>query len=474
MSVLNNCTLSGNGGGAEECVLNNCVITNNTGGAFGGILNNCLIVSNTRSQEGWAGAYAEQGYPIVLNNCLISNNVAVDGGGVNNGVSTGTPGYYTNCILSNCVLVGNSAANYGGGAYDAELNDCLIISNKASFGAGGGGAQGGLLNNCVIVGNSGSGVAGFPTPAVLNNCTLLRNSAQSGGGALDSILNNCLIISNSATDGGGVDGCSLTNCILADNTAPQFGGGAYHSTLVNCTVTSNSASTGGGVYESKADNSILYYNSGGDFSVNTIAYPLNYCCTPQIVTNGLRNITNAPLFVNPAANDFHLQANSPCINSGNNAYITTVATDLDGNPRIAGGTVDIGAYEYQTPTSVISYAYLQQYGLPTDGSADFTDLDGTAFNVYQDWVAGLNPTNPASILAMFAPSTGSNAVGIAVSWQSVSGILYNLQRSTNLTAQPPFTTVQTNITGQAGTTTYTDSSATSSGPYFYRVNVVAP
>jgi hypothetical protein len=39
-----------------------------------------------------------------------------------------------------------------------------------------------------------------------------------------------------------------------------------------------------------------------------------------------------------------LQANSPCINAGNNGYVVS-ATDLDGNPRIVGGTVDVGAYE---------------------------------------------------------------------------------------------------------------------------------
>ena len=51
--------------------------------------------------------------------------------------------------------------------------------------------------------------------------------------------------------------------------------------------------------------------------------------------------------------NLRLQPNSPCINAGNNSYVTG-ATDLDGNPRISGGTVDIGAYEYQWPQLTIT------------------------------------------------------------------------------------------------------------------------
>ena len=483
MSVLNNCTLTENSDAEEACLLNNCVISSNTAsiesGAYGGTLNNCLIVGNTGD-----AVYADEYDLLVLNNCIISNNAAGSGEVVYSQYLM----YPTNCFMTNCIVTHNSGGGvYGAtmnsctligntrtGAFDSILNQCTLLQNSApSVGA----AQYSTLNDCLIISNSATlNVAGGVYECTLTNCIVAYNTAPSlGGGADSSTLVNCTVTSNSANQaGGGVSGCSLTNCILAYKTASAWGGGAYQSKLVNCTVTSNSAPTGGGVYESKADNSILYYNSGGDFYPNSTAYPLNYCCASLPTTSGIRNITNAPLFVNAAANDFHLQANSPCINSGNNAYITTAATDLDGNPRIAGGTVDIGAYEYQTPTSVISYAYLQQYGLPADGSVDFKDLDGTAFNVYQDWVAGLNPTNSASVLAMLTPYVTTNVTGVTVSWQSVSGILYNLQRSTNLASDPSFAIVQTNITGQAGTTTYTDSSATSGGPYFYRVNVVAP
>jgi hypothetical protein len=175
------------------------------------------------------------------------------------------------------------------------------------------------------------------------------------------------------------------------------------------------------------------------------------------------------LFIDYDNGNLHLQTNSSCINAGNNAYVTN-ATDLDGNPRVVSGTVDIGAYEYQGTGSVISYAWLQQYGLPTDGSADLADPDHDGMNNWQEWVCGTNPTNRLSVLRLLsAASAGTNAT---VTWQSVAGVNYHLERTTNMGSL--FALVATNVMGQAGTTTYADTNAIGAGPFFYRVGVQCP
>ena len=61
--------------------------------------------------------------------------------------------------------------------------------------------------------------------------------------------------------------------------------------------------------------------------------------------------------------------------------------------------------------------------------------------------------------------------GIALNWQSVTNRTYFIQRSTNLGKQPVFSSIQSNVVGQPGTTTWSDTSATNAGPYFYRVGV---
>ena len=194
---------------------------------------------------------------------------------------------------------------------------------------------------------------------------------------------------------------------------------------------------------------------------------MSWCDTIPLPAGGFGNITNEPLFLNIASEDLHLQSNSPCINSGNNAVIIG-ATDFDGLPRVAGGTVDLGAYEFQLPSSMLSYAYLQLYGLPTDGSADNADTDGDGASNYAEWRAGTNPTNAASVLQMTSAAP-TNSSFVTITWQSVSGELYLIQRGADLSL--PFSILQSNILGQAGSTSYTDTNASTSDHYFYRVGV---
>ena len=53
-----------------------------------------------------------------------------------------------------------------------------------------------------------------------------------------------------------------------------------------------------------------------------------------------------PLLVNPTSGDLHLNTGSPAINAGENLPSSQMGTvDIDGNPRINNGTVDIGADE---------------------------------------------------------------------------------------------------------------------------------
>lgn len=55
------------------------------------------------------------------------------------------------------------------------------------------------------------------------------------------------------------------------------------------------------------------------------------------------NVSSDPLFVDPSDRDFHLRAGSPCVDAGKNEVWMWDAVDLDGNPRVWGDIVDMGA-----------------------------------------------------------------------------------------------------------------------------------
>ena len=286
---------------------------------------------------------------------------------------------------------------------------------------------------------------------------VISNSALGGGGSYGGSLTNCLLAGNTALTNGGAFNCILADCTIAGNLATNSVGGVAGALLTNCVIYSNTAPTNAN------------YGPGIGQSLSSFYF----CCTTPLPTNGpgivtgLGNITNAPLFVNFVGGNFRLQSNSYCINSGTNAV--PAGPDLDGNPRIVGGTVDIGAYEFQNPASIISRAWLEQYGFPTDGSADFLDPDGDGMNNWQEWRAGTDPTNAASVLLVLNPV---NSFGhVVVTWQSVTNHLYYIQKLNSLSATPVFQPLGTNLVGHAGTTSYTDTAVTGNGPYYYRVGV---
>jgi hypothetical protein len=350
---------------------------------------------------------------------------------------------------------------------------------------------------------SGGGIYCEPS-ALVSDCILAGNSAVNGGGVFCGRVYNSRFYNNSAVQGGAAfadvrvngyeigGGGLLNGCLIGSNTA-SAGGGVFGGELNNCTLVGNRAERGGAVYAYSwshvstlctVNNCILFYNTAdnwyaGSESIGPSTF-FNHCCTtplpPTDLDAGSSTVTNSPLFVDPAAGDFRLQASSLCVDAGVTAYAPTTV-DLNGNARIVGGTVDIGAYEFQGSTAITFQAWLQSYGLPSDGSADYVDTDGDGMNNWQEWVCGTDPTNPLLVLRMLQPVVTSN--NVTVTWQSVSGVSYFLERSLNLGSSNVFSLVATNIPGQAGTnfpgqgglTTFVDTNVSSGAQLLYRVGV---
>jgi len=303
------------------------------------------------------------------------------------------------------------------------------------------------VNGVIYCADEGNMIDGF---------TIRNGKALSSAGAVYSfstnnhtIVQNCIITNNSGYwYGGAVRFCTLNNCTLSGNWVEKWGGAAHTCTLNNCTITGNLAgSSGGGTHSSTLNNCIVYGNTASS-SVNYGYYcKLSYSCTTPLPT-GNGNIATDPLFVDSANGDFQLQESSPCINAGSNAS-TPSGTDLDGNPRIMDGSVDMGAYEHPVPGDA------DNDDLPDDWEALYGgDLDPGAIcsngvnTVLEAYVAGLDPTNPDSLFTIALDS------GTTLQWNTSSGRVYSVWWSTNLlnSFQPLETNLpwtQTTLTNQA-------------------------
>jgi len=147
---------------------------------------------------------------------------------------------------------------------------------------------------------------------------------------------------------------TVANCIFSRNSARDGTGGGMHNdwysspTLTNCIFTGNSVYFGGGgmfneSYSSPTvTNCIVWGNSpaqiagGGSIEYSDI----------EGGREGEGNIDADPLFVDADNDDYHLLPASPCIDAGDPNYVAGPnETDLDGNPRVMNGRIDMGAYE---------------------------------------------------------------------------------------------------------------------------------
>ncbi|MCK5851799.1 hypothetical protein KAH27_02110 [bacterium] len=381
------------GGGVllnDETLLTNCFVVGNEGMRGSGVLSINAIISDCLIYNNHGGGMFCKKSTIVINS-MISNNYGL-----------GIFSYYDNSFIS-CIISKNIANNYGGIFldYGGTISNCTIIGNVASnFGGGFHMYNGGIALNCIIDSNdSKEGGGGYlytkgqiinskitknhaieygggiylNSGGIVSNCTISGNSAGDGintageGGGIyfsnGGTVNNCVIKENTIysmldlTDigfGGGVyssGGGTLNNCLISGNGAIYPGsevGGVYGGTLNNCTVVNNYGREGcGGTSGGAVRNSIVYGNYNQFFEDNYCGGTYEYSCSTPLPT-GEGNISNNPMFEYASTGNYHLAFGSPCINAGTNAF-APMPWDLDGNPRIVGGRVDMGCYEVPIP-----------------------------------------------------------------------------------------------------------------------------
>ncbi len=505
-ATVSNCVIAGNaaalyGGGTYSGTLVSCLISGNVayggGGSYSGRLRNCVLAGNAAQRGGYGGgAYAGS-----LDNSLVTDNsAAYDGGGAHSS------------ILRSCTVAGNAALRNGGGAYAGSLTNCLLVGNSALVG---GGADLDYYDNAV-------------------NCTVVSNYASSsrGGVSVSGAIHNCIVYYNTAPDHpNGLLGKSTYCCttplpaashnltnepVFVDLTAGNLrlqsnspcinaGQNAFASSstdldgrprIVHGTVDIGAyefQGPGAGEFIGWLEASGLAKDGSADFSDSDGDGANNWSewCAGTIPTNGL----SALRMLTPRREHAGLTVTWPSV--PDRIYFLERSTDLSAYPafallaaNIAGqpGTTSytdtntagpgpflyrVGvagpAYFTQTPFSVISFAWLQRYDLPADGSADYADTDGDGMNNWQEWRSGTVPTDPASVFRLL--SVTHSGSGMVLTWSSAFELAYCVERATNLAAQPAFSTLATNIWSYSSTKSYTDTTATNPGPYFYRIRI---
>ena len=345
--------------GPEYCIID----CQNAGRAFRftnyenseSILDGFSITNGTSSERG-AGIYCYRSHPTIAN-CIISESRCSKGGGIccYRGSSP---------TILDCVIMGN----YGSGIY------CHEGSPK--------------ITNTEIIGNSGSGIFSNEADTIITNCNIVDNFSSLGGGI------HCYRSSR----------ITITNCTISGNSASHYGGGIFcyensSATITNCVLWNNTASEG---------KELALIPAGSSSSIATLSYSdvqggeMAFLVQAPCKLNwGTGNISVYPSFV--SSDNFHLRFGSPCINAGDPDKDYSGQTDIDGQPRVMEGLVDMGADEfiYQELPALIGLVIDGPSEVVEDSSAQYTVVasyeDGSILNMNAGAIWSVEHVTYASI-----------------------------------------------------------------------------
>jgi len=363
----------------EDCVLRDCIAENCGGGmmiyyASSPSLKNCTFDNNQAQEKTFLGGMGggisiyEKSNPEIVD-CSFLNNSSESGGG---GISIT---FQSSPTISGCLVQDNGPGGGLRSGAPAHGDDCSpwIVGNVVVGNTGTGircGPKSPVIENNFVMNNTGGSAGGIGVSGknfTVRNNTIRGNSGTQGGGLSITPTANCtgtvsrnLVFANSAEWGGGIylellGSITISQCVLVKNHANLSGGGIYTKgdhTILNCTLFENSAvSAGGGIIaafqaEPSIVNSILWNDTPAEVHVGS------YCTIDISYSNieggwtGTGNIDEDPLFADAAEYDLHLRFDSPCRDSGDNSAPSLPSEDFENDPRVALGTVDIGADEY--------------------------------------------------------------------------------------------------------------------------------
>ena len=326
---------SGSGGGLSRCdgLISDCIIRGNFSGVGGGLYScnglkeSCTVEGNHAGSSG-GGFGACSG---IISVCMISGNSSRDGAGRS---KCGNVHEY--CLIERCIISNNTSSRNGGGMSicNATIRNCVIKGNIADWSGGGLYSCEGSISNCVVSGNSserGGGFYNFEGP--VTNCTIVGNMAEEGGGLYH------------------YDG-SVINCIFAGNMGHALSNSyGWGSSLVIYSLFYDNPDGDWGYWVESLEE---FYSANGAEEINSMPGAIgNIDSDPCFVVPGYLDSNETPddvyddLWID---GDYHLLGDSSAIDSGDPNYVPGAnETDLDGNRRLIGSAIDMGAYEYVPP-----------------------------------------------------------------------------------------------------------------------------